>query len=245
MPGVEFFIVVMILGVVLLVFSGIVGLRMRHMDVMQNFELRVVLELSLCAVFFALLPFPLYFLTNYAPFTWRAGSFLLAVCLFVQIARLYYKVNLYGVRWPFAAISLLVLSGILLTIEVVNSFWWAALSVYAWGLLWILTLSGIQFIAFVLYDRQPATHMPFVQSLDADSSRPKYGYPGALQQRLQRDNTAGHPNTAANGYRHTYRDPVSYARRQRHAHRLTNSQRRRGWRNADPTVGANEYTQRR
>ena len=206
MPALEFFVLVMFVGIVLLGFGGMVGWRVRQStnNVEERYNLRLTLELSLFTVVFALLPFPLVYLFSAVELlAWQFASLGIATFLGLEIMRIYYKGQIYRVRWTFSLISLLVLSGIFLTIELLNGLMWASLAVYTWGLLWLLTLSGIQFISFVLYEKA-------VRSRNTNT---------AFQQ-LQRDGGTDYSNGAPDYQPNRYRDPVEYAKRQRYAHRF-------------------------
>jgi len=247
MTGVTFLLITLIPGISLLGLGGILGLR-RSLDAGQREDLRLLLELSLFTVLFTLLPLALSAIFHHEPFVWRMASLALGVFLFVHVGRSYYKINVYGMRWPFAMISLLVLSAILLTIEIINVLWWAAAGAYIWGVLWMLTLSGIQFIAFVLYDRNlPISRTPVgtPQIFSLEDTRPDYRVPDVLRQRVQRDHATSRADGTANNYPHTYRDPVSYARRERYANRVHDATKhhRRGI--ANTSAGINRHASRR
>lgn len=214
MNAYQFFIPSMFLGLLLLGFGGLAGLhawRIRqyhYWDEVERTGLRWLLEFSLAAVVFALLPFPLYLLLGdgSGAFVWGISSLLLSGFMGAMIARITYKSQRYQANWPLMVVSLLVLSAILLTIEVVNVFWWRALGVYAMGVFWILTLSGIQFVIFITYERHPIPQHHPIGTVTADN-------------RVQRNDAANYPNGTANGYSHVHRNPFDYARRQRYADR--------------------------
>ncbi len=236
MSGVVFFIVVLFVGIVLLGFGGLAGLRARHLrqdlhwDGAERTGMRFMLEFSLFTMFFSVLPLALMLLNVDETVVWRVASLLLALFLFTVVGRVLYKIVLYNPRWPILIISLLVLSVILLTIELINVFWWSSLAVYSWGLLWVLILSCIQFIIFVTYDWP-------------NSDAIIHTLPGVDVGRhgMQRN----HPNRYSDGQAHhhtnIHRDPIHYARRQRYAKyhpfaRTTRTNRRPF---TDTTLGAN------
>ena len=214
MSGVVFFIVVLFVGIVLLGFGGLAGLRARHLhqdsgwDMAERAGMRFMLEFSLFTVFFAVLPLTLMLLNVDESVIWRIASFMIALFLFTVVGRVLHKTVLYSPRWPVLIISLLVLSVILLTIELINVFWWTSLAGYSWGLLWVLILSCIQFIIFVTYD--PPNSEATIHTLPGVDP----GHRG-----MQRNHPDRHSDGQADHHTNIHRDPIHYARRQRYAHR--------------------------
>lgn len=245
MPGYEFLIVVMFIGVVIFGFAGMVAWRARQTqwDAAERSGIRLALELSFATVLLALLPFPLYYLFESGGVVWRLASVFSVIFLFVEGAKTFRQMTRYGAKWPALMISLLVLSGILLTIEMVNIFWWGSLAVYAFGLMWIVGLAGVQYISFVCYDLDL-----LLQKKTHDSTQSAYAVHRAKQpgERVQRGSRADHPNGKAHTSTNPYRDPVSYARRQRYAHRLPLAHEQRSYRGplSDAAFRADEDTQR-
>lgn len=224
-----FFIVVIFLGMLLMGFSGLAGLRAwqmrryQHWDMVERTGLWYAMEFSLFTMLFGLLPFLLAIMLRYESTVWRIGSLLIALFLLIVMGRVYYRVQLYRMRFPLALISLLVLSAILLTIELVNVFWWSSLAGYAGGLTWILFLSAVQYMIFVTYDRNPTpepNRIPTVYSTHTDDT----GHTAYIDVGgVQRHNGADHTNRTPNHQPYAHRDPVAYARRQRYAHRFPNT----------------------
>lgn len=235
--GSVFFYGVLFAGVSLLgavVYSWVTHRRIGWRDESERASLRLALEFSLGVVAFALIPFLFHRIFQFETVAWQLCSLAIAMFLIVQIMRISYAAHVYGVRWPIVLISLLVLSGILLTIEVVNVFRWQSFAGYAGGLAWILILAGIQFAAYVYYVRFGASQFVFSSPETGfqDVELFAAGYHGILGERLRRDRRANHPDRSPYRYRHVHRDPVSYARRQRYAHRLANPYAYRAYRRA-------------
>lgn len=218
MPGRDFLFAVMFVGAGFFGFGGLIGLRHRQAQwtLPDAINLRLALEYSLAAVIFALLPFPLYYIFGVKAVIWGLSSFLLALFLMTQTGRVFYHANLLTLRWPLVTILLLVLSVIFLTIEFVNTLRWSSMAGYAWGLLWILGVAGVQFVAFICYERPVAGGLhpgaPVV-----------YGYRGALADRMVTERVRGglrpadpdrtpdshadvHPNALANARLERYTD---------------------------------------
>lgn len=243
MNGAVFFVGMMVLGMGLLGFGGLAGLQARRARAreLERAELRLALEFSLATVFFALLPFMVYLLSDYEPFIWRLTSSVIAMYLLVAIGRVYHRIHRMGASWPIAMISLLVLSGFLLTIELVNVFWWASLAGYAWGLLWILLLAGIQYVAFVTYDHKPAQIQPTAHR----NARPwpeRRGDP--RREWMRRHDPTDYPYVASNRDRDTHSTSYSDARRRRIAYGFRNSTRSNRRPISDATTWSHPNTRR-
>lgn len=225
MPGNEFFFAVLVFGSAILGAGGLAGLRLKQgkWNGVEVRGLRFALEFSLFSVVFALLPSVLYYLFNFETVVWRLSSLLLGAFIATEMVRIIYQVWRYGALWPTTTALLLVFSGILLTIEFINVLWWGVLAAYASGLLWILILAGIQYIAFVCYDRSGTTETQDYsvgKTTRGLGSTGGYGHHGILGQRLQRHDRANHPHRAAHDHGDAQRHPVRNARRLRHRHRL-------------------------
>ena len=216
MPGLEFLIVVTFVGVVLLGFSGLVGWRAKnaHWNAAERSSIRLALELSMATMLLSLLPFPLFYLFELEWVVWRFASVVIILFMFIEGNKVYRQMSRYGATWPVTMISLLVLSAILLTIEVVNVLMWGSLAVYAGGLLWILCLATIQFIAFVCYDLNLVPSQNKKEDRRSDYAIHNAG--GGMQRRSRTD----YPNGKANGGTNIHRNAISYARSQRFAHHL-------------------------
>jgi hypothetical protein len=155
MNGSEFFIPVAISGVFLAGFTGLIAInrKMPSWDVAEQLSVRFSLEFCLFATLFALLPYPLYYLGD-ETFALRISSMAMALFLGVEISRIRHYSRKFGSHWSFTMVLLLALSTIFLTIEFVNALVWNSLAGYTAGLLWIVLLAGIQFIAFIIYNKQ-------------------------------------------------------------------------------------------
>jgi len=183
-----FFFAVMLTGAVLAGFSGLIGVS-RARDDAERTGLRLLLELTLATVCFALLPFPLYAALNSGVVVWSLASLTLGLYLLLQLTRIYAKASRYRIVQPLMTMSLLVFSAIVFTIEVINVFWWHTLAGYAGGLLWLLVLSAVQYIAYICYDRsQLDNHVHQATS----PYQPRYR--GLAADRLRRHHLANHPH---------------------------------------------------
>lgn len=245
MRGLEVFLLIFLLALALFSFEALVGLRSYttgRWNAISGVNLGVALEFTLGAIILSVLPFVLAVLLGMVPHIWGVGSFVLAVFLLLQIARIYVKMNTLQARWPLVMATLLVLSGIVLSIEVINSFWWGSLAWYAYGLLWIMAVAAIQLIAFALYDveRSDAFH----PGLSPAPPQPVDHQPrlrGLMPERMRRERRAAHPDRAPDDHANIYRDPVAFARRERYAHRypLSGADTRPRRTNANPAVRPN------
>jgi hypothetical protein len=216
MRGHEFFYAVMCLGSGFLGLSGLAGLHFKrqHWDKIEAANLRLSLEFGLFSVVFALLPFLMVLMFESETVAWSFSSLFLAIFLLTQIGRIFYGSNLHGARWPLATIFLLALSSFFSTIETVNAVAWASSSWYAWGMLWLVVISAIQFVAFVCYDRAA----PELRTVEAPRKPITYGLHGDLPDRLRRHHRPNNPDGSANTDTNIHRDPVAYARSQRYPH---------------------------
>lgn len=261
MPGLEFFVIVTCVGCLLLGFSGMVGWRVwqsRGLAELQwspakRSELRLAMEFSLFSMIFALLPFPMVYQWGDGFMVWRVPSMAIGLFLLVQVLRTQRLARRYGMNWPSATLSLLVISAILLTIEAINALFWNSFAVYTWALLWVLILASVQFTAFVLYERnernerqlkptdsqvvkslgpQPynvARSIGLHRTIDPDSR--VHGNVRSAGEQLRRDRRPYRPDSEADYHTNVHRDPVSYARRQRYIHRFPNGDDRSNGRN--------------
>jgi hypothetical protein len=232
LTGVEFFYSVMALGIAFAGFTGTIALLRKRNElrvVWDNAEragLSLSLELGVFAVVFALLPFPLFYWGRTENFAWRLSSMALALFFGFQMLKTITRARQYEVRWPTLMNGLVVLTGLVIAAEFVNAVWWSSLAVYTAGLLWVLTLCGIQFIAIVSYDRQNQ-YSSALQNRDPYADR--RGEPIRNRMRGVRsggdtDRTAyvhGYRDSDADAYPRLGRDPNRYADK-----RATQSDRR-------------------
>jgi hypothetical protein len=237
MFGEAFFFITIIVGTLLFSAGGLAGLQRKRMSRAEIAGLRLLLELSLGVVVLALVPDVLFFFFTLPGIVWRLASFAIAMFLLVEVGRVIEKTRALGAHWPVTMIFLLVLSGIMLTIELINMLWWSSLAGYTAGLLWILTLAGIQFIAFVCYDPVAPKRYSIQSVVSADSH----------YRQLQRN----HRSDRANGppFRHTDRDSQAIGdhRSQHHTHRLAFTRTRNGYGRtvANPTIRSHTDTGQR
>jgi hypothetical protein len=175
---------------------GIIGALRRHTPdcPADRASLRVSLTFCVGAVLFAFVPDPLFEALVPEMIVWRLNSLLLAVFFVYQMVRAGRYARTFGMRFPRTMIFLLVVSGIFVTIELVNSLWWSAPAPYVLGVMWLTVLAGVQFVAFATYDH----------------SRPdpaaRIDYPA--RGRVWRDRAAGDSHGTAERYPDP--DPYSY-----------------------------------
>jgi hypothetical protein len=221
LTGQEYLCLVLLIAATLFALGTVTGMRQKptQWDAVAGLNLRISLEFSLSAVLFALVPFPLYHLFRLELVVWGLGSLLLALVLLVEIGRIYYKMNVLGARWPFIMATLLVLTSVVFTVEVVNFLWWNGLAGYAYGLLWLLIVAGLQLIAFIAYDAPLVERDEATFAAHRLENDPRYGHHGLLPERLRRERRADHSNRAPNHYANPYSDPVAVAKRERYANR--------------------------
>lgn len=232
MFGEAFFFITIIVGTLLFSVGGLAGRQHKRMSRAEIAGLRLLLELSLGVIVLALVPDVLFFFFALPGVVWRLASFTIAVFLLMEIGRVIEKTRTLGARWPGTMIFLLVLSGIMLTIELINMLWWSSLAGYTAGLLWILTLAGIQFIAFVCYDPVAPKRYSIQSVVSAD---------GRYRQ-LQRD----HRSDRANGppFCHTDHNAqtIGDRRSQHHTHRLAFTRTRDGYGRTVANPAARSHT---
>jgi hypothetical protein len=113
---------------------------------------RWVLELTLPAVLFALLPFPFFYWSGSETDTWRIMSGLAAVWLeivfLIQLVRLnYFKRRALRPRSPLLY-PVLAITAVLGLIEGANGILWGTSHLYFFGLIWMLFAAGSQFFVF-------------------------------------------------------------------------------------------------
>jgi len=201
--------------------GGFAGGRARRLykdwPAAERDTLRIALELSLFTMLLALLPLLLAATMIDAETLWVLSSVMFTVFLAAQLARVMDKMREHGVRWPVVSGLLLVLSVFLLTIEVINVLWWRAGIAYAAGLVWLLLLAGVQTIAFICYERLPTVDNDINDIHPTHAYEP--GYHGIMGQRLRRHHHTNYTHRPPDSSTNRYRDPVQYARSQRHLNR--------------------------
>lgn len=141
---------------------------------------------------------------------------MLAIFFSLEIWRTNQRARKHSARWPVLLAFLLAATGVMVVAEVANAVLWSSLGVYTGGLLWIVTLCGIQFIAIVAYEHQ------------SGFSHTAGDWPNMrMRGRLRSGDGTDHPNGTANVYaninpdtptpRQLGRDPNRYT-----DHRATN-----------------------
>lgn len=174
-------------GIGFFTLGGVTALRFKQVrwTDADKTGLRLALEFSLFVVVLGLIPPILDAIFAYDTIVWGVSSMVLAIVMLIAISQIVVNTNRYGAHQPSVMISLLVLSGILLTIELVNVLLWESPGIYIGGLLWLLALSGIQSIAFLLYEPSQIT----VSAVQYRTDR----------EWMRRRNRADHPYRKTNG----------------------------------------------
>jgi len=239
MFGALIFLIALAFGITILGSSVLIGLfaRRGRYTRTERISRRLTLELGALAVTLALIPLFLLLIFDSQATVWRLDSFLLIVFLFGESARLAQQNLALGRFRLRIAILFLAFSGIFLTIESVNVFWWGSMTGYAGGLLWIVILSGIQFVYWVGYDR---TNNASPQTAMARRR-------GAVVERLQRDHYADYPDGASYRNADAQSNAVADSDRRVYAHRLAFTRSRNGYGRtvADPFGRPTTYRRRR
>lgn len=259
MNGTEFFRLVVAAAMGLLGITAVVGVLRRWMqaDAAARAGMWIALEVGLVTILFALLPFPLTYSAVSEMVVWRFGSLMMVLYLTVHLLTVNENRRRYRAQYPVVMRLLLVLSGIFLTMEFINAIWWGSLAGYTWGVLWLLALTGIQLIAFVVYDRQTSTVsaqiLPY-RAAPVETIAQAAGYgnrsdPGndardAVAIRVRGGNRPGDPDGASNHH------PDDYARRdslRRERYRYTDNHSVYSYRRsvADATVRSHAALRRR
>jgi hypothetical protein len=209
MPGEQFFQVVLLLATAFFGFAALAGLRRRTLgwDESAAAGLRVSMEFSLMAIALGLLPFPIYYTLGLDSVMWSLLSLIMAALLMIQMGRLFYKANSLRARWPLMAGLILVVSAVFVTIELLNSFRWSALDGYAWGLMFILGVAGVQFVAFTTLDRRPF-------SARDDFGNVPIAHHAAVSERMRRERETHRADRTANPYANLNRDGNPDSQRQ-------------------------------
>lgn len=238
--GTEFFQMAVLTALSLLGITAILGVirKRSHWDRAERVGLWLSLEIGLFAVLFALLPQPLNYTFGVEDVAWRFGSLALTMYFGFLVLTINSKQRQFGAQFPLVMRLLLAICVIFLTMELVNAVWWGSLAGYAFGVLWLVALAGIQFIAFVCYDRfdlqeryetitqnQPQTQ-PASATIRQHATHPPNSLAGgggihahSIQSAdgLRSSASTGHPNGAPNNhaYQHTTgrlpRDPNRYS----------------------------------
>jgi hypothetical protein len=215
MIGRLFFQAVMVLGFSLFSLGIIVGRKRSPQPAPHAHTLRFALEWSFFAVIFGLIPFAFTAIFNFESVIWQLSSLLLAFFLGASVIRIGLLLRQTSTRWPLVTISLLVISAIMLTIELLNVlFWWSPVT-YVAGTLWIITLAGLQMIVFICY----VPTQPILATNESPAIYHTAHSPGRSEWMRSR-HPAGDPYGAAN--RRTHRDGDGHrdTRQGGHAHRL-------------------------
>jgi hypothetical protein len=152
MPGEDFLFTIAQVAIALAGFAGLISVFRSGEDSGTQSEFygqSMMLELSLGAAFFALLPMPLFYTLGAEPDVWRVTSALLLAFLLAWIvldARRGVRVQdhplVVRVSQTLALIAVVL-------IQIGNIVVWRGLAGYAWGLLWMLLASGTQFMLFI------------------------------------------------------------------------------------------------
>ncbi len=207
-----FFTMVLTFSLVLFGFGIIIGRKRREvLDEAERFSLRMGSELAFAGALFALLPFPLYFISSVEGSTYGMASLLLATYFLMQTVRVGFKIIQYQAHWPAAVGFLLVLSVVFSTIEMLNALITRGLVWYAWGLIWLLILSGLQTLAFIFYDRRLID--------DSNDIAPVDEHHRVVADRMRGNRGTGRADSPANGNRYANGNGLSHSRLERYRDR--------------------------
>lgn len=213
MTGSGFLLLALMIALGLLALSSIAGMlyKRRKLDAQEAISLQLALEFSLSTTLFTVVPFAMSALFDPERVIWGMASLTMAVFFGVELARMTQFNRRYDARWPLAVISLLALCGIMLTIELVNFFWWGSPAAYIGGLLWMMTLAGLQLTAFMCYvpiQQDESDPYPIHHAATPAPVKPAYHRPDGLDRPewMRRRDRADHPNrtpdASANGNTH-------------------------------------------
>jgi len=159
MKAEEFLLAVAQIGLTLAGITGIVALLRRadqHWVFQDVAGLKIILELSFASVFFALLPFPLHYMSVAEDKLWRISNLLLGCFWLAYLFLLHYRVvkmrrsnappRRPKVIWVSTLITLL-----LVVTLIFNPFSLNATSAYLWGMIWLLAVPGQQLFFFISF----------------------------------------------------------------------------------------------
>ena len=160
LTGESLFFTLAALGLALTGFIGLVSaFRLAEQKTFspQQFNgMKLMLEHTLAATSFALLP-PILFYTSWAkPYIWRISSCGLAgFFLFEILIQIYRRKKFTAMGYPPTFPKLLLyeflpITGFFAIINLTNVFRWNGLSSCIWSLFWLLTISVRQFLILVL-----------------------------------------------------------------------------------------------
>lgn len=152
MCNADFLLAVAQIGLTLAGITGILTmLRRTNKDwVLQDFiGIRIILELSFAAVFFALLPFPLQSMSIAEHRLWRSLDLLLACFWLMYVFIVHYRVIWLRKKGaPHRRFNILLgatlITFLVIIVLVFNPFQFSAGAAYMWGLMWLLASSGLQ-----------------------------------------------------------------------------------------------------
>lgn len=159
MKGENFLLAVAQISLALGGFTGLIN-AFRHMGQdwlpQEIAGMKLIFQHCFAGVFFALLPFPLFYMWDLEPMAWQYSSLALAVFLAFQLCINAFTIGkLLGAGTPPRRLKMLLFHFFpftlgLLTIQVIKLFRWQGPSAYAWGLIWLLNPPAIQFYHFLL-----------------------------------------------------------------------------------------------
>jgi hypothetical protein len=126
--------------------------------------MRLIFEHTFAAVFFALIPFPLFYSLDSVSAVWRISSLMLACFLLVEALIQIVRIRRLSARGtpPRRRRALLYqyfpTTALLFFVQILNAWREGTPSSYAWGLLWLLIAPGFQFFYFVLHISTSPSH---------------------------------------------------------------------------------------
>ena len=161
MTGELFFLTIASVGMSLTGFVTIVAVFLSHSEKREWLPqdvagLQLMVEHSLAAVLFSLLPSVTSLLIHNEHILWRSVSTVLALVLLLKFFVQRHRIKVYSKRGtaPRRLKTLhfgLFLSLVVVGIQILNLITWATAFAYAIGILWLLLAAGIQFLHFTSY----------------------------------------------------------------------------------------------
>lgn len=159
MQAESFLLTVAQAGIALAGFSALIS-AFRRGDVqltpLENYGRNMILEMGLVAALFALIPFPteqLLILFGFAAGVWRLSSAAMVIFLIgwgvLNFTRYQKVISAYPSGALPTQIGFNMILGLIGAFLVLNVFFFGSASFYMIGLIWMLALSGVQFLGFV------------------------------------------------------------------------------------------------
>lgn len=118
--------------------------------------MKLIFEHTFAEVFFAVVPFPLFYRLGSESTSWKISSFLLACFIVLNVlinARRSRKLIAQGTpprRKKAFFFIFMPVTALVFILQILNTFIWGGVSNYIWGLLWLLVAPSVQFFHFIL-----------------------------------------------------------------------------------------------